>query len=98
MICRLGVACNRTRAGVAALALLLTGLFLGGGPAVSSGAATVQPHASATCSQPGGLFAYGSQVVGIADTPDDGGYWIVNNAGQRCCLRRCDVTTAKRPR
>jgi hypothetical protein len=44
----------------------------------------VAPSAAAatTCSQPGGQFAYGSAVVGIAATPDDGGYWIVNNVGQ----------------
>ncbi len=77
---RLLVAGKRAKTGMAGLALLLTGIFLASGP-ISSEAATVQPHAS-TCSQPGGLFAYGSQVVGIAVTPDDAGYWIVNNAGQ----------------
>ncbi len=69
--------------GLALTASLLTSLYLIAGPVAPTGASTVRPHAAAaTCSQPPGPFAYGSSVVGIADTPDDGGYWIVNNAGQ----------------
>ena len=68
--------------GLALTAILLTSLSLIAGPVVPTGAATLRPHAASTCSQPGGAFLYGSAVVGIADTPDDGGYWIVNNAGQ----------------
>ena len=68
--------------GLALTATLLTSLYLIAGPVAPTGAATVRPHAAPTCSQPHGPFAYGSSVVGIADTPDDGGYWIVNNAGQ----------------
>ena len=88
--------CNVVKTGAAVAALLLTGLVLASGAAASSGAATIKPHAAATCSQPGGLFAYGSQVVGIAVTPDDGGYWIVNNAGKSllAAMRR---TRANRP-
>ena len=40
------------------------------------------PHASGSCSQPGGDFTDNSAGgLGMAVTPDDGGYWIVNNAG-----------------
>ena len=63
-------------------AILVTSSLLLLGPTARGGAATVNPHSTATCSQPGGLFLYGSAVVGIADTADDGGYWIVNDAGQ----------------
>jgi hypothetical protein len=62
--------------------LLLAGLYVLAGPETPVDAAAATPHAAATCSQPGGAFASGSAVVGIAVTPDDGGYWIVNNAGQ----------------
>ncbi len=68
--------------GLALTASLLTGLCLVAAPVAPTGAATVKPHAAPTCSQPGGPFALGSSVVGIAVTPDDGGYWIVNNVGQ----------------
>jgi hypothetical protein len=68
--------------GLALTVILLASVFLIAGPAVRSGATSVSPYAAATCSQPDGPFAYGSTVVGIADTPDDGGYWIANNAGQ----------------
>ena len=68
--------------GLAFTASLLTSLSLITSPIAPSEAATLRPHAASTCSQPGGAFLYGSAVVGIADTPDDGGYWIVNNAGQ----------------
>jgi hypothetical protein len=43
-------------------------------------AATSNPHAGATCAQTAD-FPYGSAVVGIAATSDDGGYWIVTNDG-----------------
>ena len=79
---------NAARTGIAAAALLVTGLLLAGGPVTSSGAATVKSHASATCSDSDGPFAYGSAVVGIAVTPDDGGYWIVNKR-DKSPLWRC---------
>ena len=68
--------------GLVLTASLLTSLSLIAGPVVPTRAAILRPHAASTCSQPGGVFLYGSAVVGIAGTPDDGGYWIVNNAGQ----------------
>ena len=72
---------------LAKLGLVLTASFLTSsylliaGPVVPTGAATVTPHASSICDQLG-AFAYGSSVVGIADRPGHGGYWMVNNAGQ----------------
>ena len=77
---------QRITRSIAALALI--GGFFGAATATlfasttPTGVAAVTPHASATCSQPGGAFSIGSTVVGIAVTPDDGGYWIVNSAGQ----------------
>ena len=81
---RLALAFDGTvpKLGMAFTAILLTSLSLAAGPVVQAEAATLRPHAASTCSQPGGAFLYGSAVVGIADTHDDGGYWIVNNAGQ----------------
>jgi hypothetical protein len=67
--------------GLALTASLLTSLYLVAAPVAPTGAATVRPHASSICDQLG-AFAYGSSVVGIADRPGHGGYWIVNNAGQ----------------
>jgi hypothetical protein len=43
-------------------------------------AAASTPHVGVTCAQSAD-FAYGSAVVGIAATSDDGGYWIVTNDG-----------------
>jgi hypothetical protein len=43
-------------------------------------AATFSPHVGTTCAQ-AAAFPEGSAVVGIAATPDDGGYWIVTNDG-----------------
>ena len=71
-----------TKLGLALMATLMTSLYLIGGTAVTADAAESSHAAAATCNQPYGPFVYGSQVVGIAATPDDGGYWIVNNAGQ----------------
>jgi hypothetical protein len=49
-------------------------------PTTRGEAATLHPHAAATCAQDG-AFPSGSAVVGIAATSDDGGYWIVTNDG-----------------
>src|ERR1700733_8877248 len=43
-------------------------------------AATAKPHASATCYQTA-PFPFPSAVVGMAATPDDGGYWLVTSGG-----------------
>ena len=43
-------------------------------------AATSKPHVGATCAQ-AAEFPYGSTVVGIAETRDGGGYWIVTHDG-----------------
>jgi hypothetical protein len=43
-------------------------------------AAASTPHEGAACAQSVG-FRYGSAVVGIAATRDDGGYWIASNDG-----------------
>ncbi|HEX4434685.1 MAG TPA: hypothetical protein VH012_07640 [Acidimicrobiales bacterium] len=43
-------------------------------------AATLTSHAGTSCAQ-ATPFPYGSAVVGMAATPDDGGYWIVTNDG-----------------
>ena len=46
-----------------------------------AGSATSTPHAAgASCFQTAG-FPSGSAVVGMAVTPDDGGYWVVANDG-----------------
>jgi hypothetical protein len=50
-------------------------------PTTRGVAATLQPHAAATCAQTA-AFPSGSAVVGIAATRDDGGYWIVTNDGR----------------
>ena len=74
------------RSKMAACALVVTTAILSLTSAVTSstpsGATAVKAHGGSTCSQPGGDFAYGSSVVGIAGTHDGGGYWIVNNLGQ----------------
>ena len=46
----------------------------------TAAATTATPHTVATCIQ-AAKFPYGSSIVGIAATSDDGGYWIVNNEG-----------------
>ncbi len=43
-------------------------------------AATSTPHVDAACAQTAEL-PYGSAIVGIAETRDGGGYWIVTNDG-----------------
>ena len=70
--------------GLALASILVASVCLIMGPSAPSGATTAGevPHASGSCSQPGGDFTDNSAVVGMAVTPDDGGYWIVNNAGQ----------------
>lgn len=68
--------------GLALAAVLLASLLIGSSAPSEGTTAGAVPHASGSCSQPGGDFTDGSAVVGMAVTPDDGGYWIVNNAGQ----------------
>jgi hypothetical protein len=68
--------------GLALASILLASLLIG--PSAPSGGtiAAAVPHVGDSCDEPGGDFTDGSAVVGMAVTPDDGGYWIVNNAGQ----------------
>jgi hypothetical protein len=68
--------------GLVLASILLASLIIGPSAPSRGTTAAAIPHASGPCSQPGGDFTDGSAVVGIAVTPDDGGYWIVNNAGQ----------------
>ena len=82
-VIKLGTSTARTilaRIGLALSVTLLAGLYLLAGAATPSEAASVHPHAGTTCTQ-AAPFPYGSAVVGIAATPDDGGYWIVTNDG-----------------
>ena len=72
--------CTLARLGLAVSAVLLAALYLFALSPSPSEAATSVPHTSATCTQ-AAPFPYGSAVVGIAATPDDGGYWIVTNEG-----------------
>ena len=78
------VAGASAKLGLVLASILLVSVCLIIGPGAPSRGATAAaiPHASGSCSQPGGDFTDGSAVVGTAVTPDDGGYWIVNNAGQ----------------
>lgn len=74
--------CGRrmTAAVSAVIALVLGGVALSGpvaGAAVRTRATAPRVASKAPCS---GYLPSGS-VVGAATTPDDGGYWIVNNAG-----------------
>src|SRR5580704_8917374 len=64
--------------GLAVVLLAATCLLLG--TANTAVANTSIPHAVATCTQ-AAAFPYGSAIVGMAATSDDGGYWIVNNEG-----------------
>lgn len=66
--------------GVAASVVLLSVFSVVALTPTQSGAATSLPHTGSTCTQTGD-FPYGSAVVGMAATPDDGGYWIVTNDG-----------------
>ena len=60
---------------------VLTVLTLCAATGTPAEAATSMPHAAgASCFQTAG-FPNGSAVVGMAATPDDGGYWVVANDG-----------------
>jgi len=59
---------------------LLAALYVLAVSPTSGETATSKPHAAATCAQ-AAEFPYGSAVVGIAETRDGGGYWIVTNDG-----------------
>lgn len=59
------------------LVLLATFFLLAGSPSPAE-AGTFSPHTGSTCAQTA-PFPYPSAVVGIAATPDDGGYWIVTS-------------------
>ena len=56
--------------------ILLATLSLAALSTTSGDAAAATPHVGATCAQAAD-FPYGSAVVGIAETRDGGGYWIV---------------------
>lgn len=73
--------------GVAAAVMLLTALSLVTVRPMQSGATTFIPHIGSTCTQTG-EFPYGSAVVGIAATQDDGGYWPLGEPVQAPCSRR----------
>ena len=68
------------RGGLALSVIVLTAFSLFALSVTPSEAATSKPHASATCTQTA-AFPFPSKVVGIAATPDDGGYWIVTSGG-----------------
>jgi hypothetical protein len=71
--------CTLVRVGFTAMAVLLAALYVFAVSPTPGGAAS-NPHVSATCTQTA-PFPYGSSVVGIAATSDDGGYWIATNGG-----------------
>jgi hypothetical protein len=70
--------CTAARVMVAVPALLLAALF-NMSPAPAEASISI-PHAGASCAQ-AAQFPYNSDVVGIARTSDDGGYWMVTNDG-----------------
>jgi hypothetical protein len=75
-----------SKSAVAKLGICLTMVSLAatcllfGSTATTVGAITSMPHTVATCAQ-STLFPYGSEVVGIAATSNDAGYWVVDNQG-----------------
>ena len=75
---RLGVLLTKLGLGLSAILMLC--LYLIGGAGSPAEAGTVRPHAGTTCSQTT-PYPYPSKVVGIAATPDDGGYWVVSSGG-----------------
>jgi hypothetical protein len=71
----------RVRGGMVLSVAVLFVLYLFAAAVTPASAATAKPHAAAaSCSQIA-AFPIGSAVVGMAVTPDDGGYWIVANNG-----------------
>lgn len=71
--------CTLARIGLAGSAVLLAALFLFAVSPNPGEAEASNPHTGTTCAQTA-PFPYPSAVVGIAATPDDGGYWIVTVA------------------
>ena len=71
---------NLTRVVVAFSVVVLAASCLFAASRSPSQAATSKPHAGTTCAQTAD-FPYGSAVVGMAATSDDGGYWIATNNG-----------------
>ncbi len=71
---------NVLMSGIAVSMVALTTFYLFAVGVTPGGAATSTPHASSTCMQAAD-FPLGSAVVGMAVTPDDGGYWVVANDG-----------------
>ena len=72
--------CTLARVGLAGSAVLLAVFYVIAVSPGPSDAGTSDPRAGAACTH-AAPFPYGSAVVGIAATPDDGGYWIVTNDG-----------------
>ncbi len=68
------------RGGMAVPAALLAAFYLFALSPSPSEAETSNPHTGTPCTQ-NADFPYGSAVVGMAATSDDGGYWIVTNGG-----------------
>src|ERR1700722_4343792 len=69
-----------TRRRITFAVVVLTTLSSFALPTTPGEAATPTPHVGATCVQ-ATAFPYGSRVVGIAETLDGGGYWIVTHDG-----------------
>jgi hypothetical protein len=68
------------RVGSALSLVLLASLVLLSPAPSRAEAAPVSPHSGTSCAQTT-PFPFPSKVVGIAATPDDGGYWIVTSGG-----------------
>jgi hypothetical protein len=68
------------RVGLALSALLIAAFYVLAVAPGQGDATTIRPHTGTTCTQTA-AFPFPSKVVGIAATPDDGGYWIVTSGG-----------------
>ena len=68
------------RCGIALAVVVLATLYSNVLSTTPGLAATSKPHVGATCAQ-AAEFPHGSAVVGIAETRDNGGYWIVTHDG-----------------
>ena len=68
------------RCGIALAVVVLATLYSNALSTTPGLAATSKPHVGATCAQ-AAEFPHGSAVVGIAETRDNGGYWIVTHDG-----------------
>ena len=69
------------RIGMVLAVAALTVLSLFAAAVTPAESATSKPHAAGTSCFQTAMFPNGSAVVGLAATPDDGGYWVVTNDG-----------------